>query len=376
VVSALSDAMFVAPALHSAGTFARRRNNTFFYHFNHQTKGGMYSKFDSVGSSYGQELDYVFGIPISGVWPHQTYHYTRAESVLSALLISYWANFVKDGNPNYPLQVEELLNTGKEAKRFKMVKWDSFDEKKKYLELDLKPRSKHNFRGHAASLWLSLVPKLENSGSYDSTIGHGVLSGPTWGIVRNMTSFPGVQQISHNDKVSPCQDTAVLTASESTNSPGESSSLNNVIFVSLMAGSMLFIVNSVILISLCYKRTPHRPRWDRTGDRGADSTECLNNECVSSNPETPHMVPNFNTPGRTSTIHRQSVPLSSFPPAVHECSVTKYRTYGNSYVGIPPPDQPDFSGVPLVADIPAPGPFNNHQVNTRARTQLDDSITC
>ena len=295
-------------------------------------------------------------------------------------------------NPNYPLQVEELLNTGKEAKRFKMVKWDSFDEKKKYLELgkttylfhifnfifiaDLKPRSKHNFRGHAASLWLSLVPKLENSGSYDSTIGHGVLSGPTWGIVRNMTSFPGVQQISHNDKVSPCQDTAVLTASESTNSPGESSSLNNVIFVSLMAGSMLFIVNSVILISLCYKRTPHRPRWDRTGDRGADSTECLNNECVSSNPETPHMVPNFNTPGRTSTIHRQSVPLSSFPPAVHECSVTKYRTYGNSYVGIPPPDQPDFSGVPLVADIPAPGPFNNHQVNTRARTQLDDSITC
>ena len=38
-------------------------------------------------------------------------------------------------NPNYPLQVEELLNTGKEAKRFKMVKWESFDEKKKYLEL-------------------------------------------------------------------------------------------------------------------------------------------------------------------------------------------------------------------------------------------------
>ena len=44
VVTALSDAMFVAPAVHSAGTFARRRNNTFFYHFNHQTKGGMYSK--------------------------------------------------------------------------------------------------------------------------------------------------------------------------------------------------------------------------------------------------------------------------------------------------------------------------------------------
>jgi hypothetical protein len=57
-----------------------------------------------------------------------------------------------------------------------------------YFISDLKPRSKHNFRGHAASLWLSLVPQLENSGSYDSLMGHGILSGPTWGIVRNMTS--------------------------------------------------------------------------------------------------------------------------------------------------------------------------------------------
>ena len=50
-----------------------------------------------TGSVYGGELDYVFGLPISGVWPHLTYHYTRAEAVLSAIVISYWANFVKDG---------------------------------------------------------------------------------------------------------------------------------------------------------------------------------------------------------------------------------------------------------------------------------------
>ena len=294
-------------------------------------------------------------------------------------------------NPNHPLQVEELLNTEKEAKRFKMVKWESFDAKKKYLELgilgslcqlpyflsipDLKPRMKHNFRGHAASLWLSLVPQLENSGSYDSMMGHGMLSGPTWGTVRNRTSFPGVQQISHSDKVSPCLEPAIMTTSESA-SAVDGSGLNKVIFISLLAGSVLFVVNSVILISLCYKRTPHRPRWDRTGDRGADSTECLNNECVNSNPETPHMVPSFNTPGRTSSIHRQSVPLSSFPKAMHECSVTKYRTYSNSYMGIPPPDQPDFSGVPLVADIPAPGPFNGQQVTARTCSDQDDSITC
>ena len=43
LVAALSDAMFVGPGLHSAGTFARRRqNNTFFYHFGHATRSGMY----------------------------------------------------------------------------------------------------------------------------------------------------------------------------------------------------------------------------------------------------------------------------------------------------------------------------------------------
>ena len=68
---------------------------------------------------------------------------------------------------------------------------------------DLKPRVKRNYRGHAASLWLNLVPGLENSGSWDSRVQgpHGMLEGATWGLVRNRTTFPGVQQISLNDKV-------------------------------------------------------------------------------------------------------------------------------------------------------------------------------
>ena len=62
---------------------------------------------------------------------------------------------------------------------------------------------KDNYRGHALSLWLNLVPELENSGSYDSYFagGHGMLSGPTFGLVKNRTNVPGVQQISLNNKV-------------------------------------------------------------------------------------------------------------------------------------------------------------------------------
>ena len=205
-------------------------------------------------------------------------------------------------------------------------------------------------------------------------MGHGILSGPSWGKIRNLTRLPGVQQISHGDKVVSCRTGPDMDLEKSVQ---ESEGLHTTVLVSLLAGAVLFIVNSLILASICYKRTPHRPRWDRTADRGADSTECLNNECLTSNPETPHLVPNFTSPVRTSSLQRQSVPLSSFPRAVHQCSVTKYRTYGNSYVGIPPPDQPDYSAVPLVAEIPAPGPFNGQQVTAnRADTDIEDSITC
>lgn len=389
LVSALSDALYVAPALHSAGTFYRRRNNTFLYHFNHHTKAGMYAKVDSASSSYGQELDYVFGIPISPVWPHQGYHYTRAEAVLSALVITYWANFVKEGNPNHPVTVEELLNTdsqssGNTDKRFKMVTWEHFGRDKSYLELDLKPRPKHNFRGHAASLWLSLVPKLESAGSYDSVVGHGMLWGKTQGKVRNITRLPGAQQISAEEASQPCKESGLASPAEGSH-PG-----SRLIALGLLAGSSLFLVNSVIFACLCYRRTQHRPRWDRASGctGGADSTECLNNSL----PETPHRVPSFSTPGRTSTLRRaessslsreRALPLTSYPPhpgskAGHECqpcsTVSKRRgqtSHSNSYVSIPPPDHPDLAGLPLVADIPAPGGFGS-----KAATRHEDSITC
>ena len=139
----------------------------------------------------------------------------------------------------------------------------------------------------------------------------------------------------------------------------------------------------LLSVSLCYKRTgPHRPRWDRAVDRvETSSPERLNNS--NSGPTTPHLVPSFNTPGRTSSIHRQSaVPLSSFPKSVHDCGAVsvKYRTYssGGSYVGIPPPGEAgDMVGaMPLVADIPAPGQFSSKTMPRGGSGVKEDSITC
>ena len=99
---------------------------------------------------------------------------------------------------------------------------------------------------------------------------------------------------------------------------------------SLVAGSLLFLVNSVILGSLCWRRGVPGPvvgrRWDRAGDRGADSTECLSAECHStpdlqchSTPDTPHLLPTFSTPGRvsrTASLHRQVSQVTVRVPCV------------------------------------------------------------
>jgi hypothetical protein len=46
---------------------------------------------------HGEELAYLFGIPICHVWPHVSTRYTRAEALLSAITITYFTNFAKTG---------------------------------------------------------------------------------------------------------------------------------------------------------------------------------------------------------------------------------------------------------------------------------------
>jgi hypothetical protein len=50
-LAAVSDALYAAPAVHSAGTFARRRNkSTHFYHFAHATRNGLYPQVARVNN--------------------------------------------------------------------------------------------------------------------------------------------------------------------------------------------------------------------------------------------------------------------------------------------------------------------------------------
>ena len=51
----------------------------------------------SWGSVHGEELAYVFGMPLVGGTNHLTMNYTRAEMLLSEMVITYWTNFARTG---------------------------------------------------------------------------------------------------------------------------------------------------------------------------------------------------------------------------------------------------------------------------------------
>jgi hypothetical protein len=62
-LAAVNDALYAAPAVHSAGTFHRRRNkSTYFYHFAHPTRNGLYPQVHYTSSLLGR------GFAVEGIY--------------------------------------------------------------------------------------------------------------------------------------------------------------------------------------------------------------------------------------------------------------------------------------------------------------------
>jgi hypothetical protein len=69
-LAAVNDALYAAPAVHSAGTFHRRRNkSTYFYHFAHPTRNGLYPQVHYTSSLVGR------GVAVEGIRRKRSMHF-------------------------------------------------------------------------------------------------------------------------------------------------------------------------------------------------------------------------------------------------------------------------------------------------------------
>ncbi|KAL7035915.1 hypothetical protein ACKWTF_008621 [Chironomus riparius] len=163
-LEALSDAQVVAPATLTVDLHSADHRNSFLYVFDYQTKFGDYPP--RQGCIHGEDLPYFFGAPLVGGLSHFTKNYTKAEMLLSEVVMLYWSNFVRTGNPN---EQQDNRDRGK----VKNVEWTPYENvHKKFLNIDTKPKLKNHYRAHRLSFWLNLIPDLHKPGNDDVPLSH------------------------------------------------------------------------------------------------------------------------------------------------------------------------------------------------------------
>ncbi|KAM9440912.1 neuroligin-3b [Clarias gariepinus] len=160
LVAMFTDHQWVEPAMVTADLHARYGSPTFFYAFYHHCQSPMKPAW--ADSAHGDEIPYVFGIPLVGPTELFPCNFSRNDIMLSAVVMTYWTNFAKTGDPNKPVpQDTKFIHT--KANRFEEVSWSKYSpEDQLYLHIGLKPRVRDHYRATKVAFWKHLVPHLYN----------------------------------------------------------------------------------------------------------------------------------------------------------------------------------------------------------------------
>ncbi|CAM1330712.1 Ces3 (predicted) [Pycnogonum litorale] len=159
VLEVLGDSKVISPTVRTANIHSERNNKTYFYIFGYQTKLGDYS--GRLGCIHGEDLPYVFGAPLlrSGL-SHFSANYSTSEYSLSESVITIWASFARNGDPS--VRNSNHHRPSSRSNKFGKLVWPRYDVMhQKYLNVNIRPRIRDHYRAHKLSIWLNLIPQLE-----------------------------------------------------------------------------------------------------------------------------------------------------------------------------------------------------------------------
>ncbi|XP_057193649.1 neuroligin-2a isoform X1 [Triplophysa rosa] len=160
LLALFTDHQWVAPAVATAKLHAEYQSPVYFYTFYHHCQ--TETRPEWADAAHGDEIPYVFGVPMIGATDLFPCNFSKNDVMLSAVVMTYWTNFAKTGDPNLPVpQDTKFIHT--KPNRFEEVIWTKFNSKdKQYLHIGLKPRIRDNYRANKVAFWLELVPHLHN----------------------------------------------------------------------------------------------------------------------------------------------------------------------------------------------------------------------
>ncbi|KAM4621128.1 neuroligin-3a isoform 10-T10 [Polymixia lowei] len=160
LVALFTDHQWVEPSVVTADLHARYGSPTYFYAFYHHCQSLMKPAWSDA--AHGDEVPYVFGIPMIGPTDLFPCNFSKNDVMLSAVVMTYWTNFAKTGDPNKPVpQDTKFIHT--KANRFEEVAWSKYSPQDQlYLHIGLKPRVRDHYRATKVAFWKHLVPHLYN----------------------------------------------------------------------------------------------------------------------------------------------------------------------------------------------------------------------
>ncbi|KAI4466095.1 neuroligin [Holotrichia oblita] len=150
----LSDARSAAPMSKMARYHSILNSQSYFYIFGHVTasRNAIRNK-----SAHGDELPYVFGVPLDSSNSHFRDRYTEFEKELSETIMTLWTNFAYNGDPNVlPIHMHGRM----------LPVWPEFDIKdESYLYLDVPHWVGRHYRGSKMRYWNEEFPHLQSRGT-------------------------------------------------------------------------------------------------------------------------------------------------------------------------------------------------------------------
>ncbi|XP_062262884.1 neuroligin-2b [Platichthys flesus] len=253
LLALFTDHQWVAPAVATAKLHAEFQSPVYFYTFHHHCQ--TEARPEWADAAHGDEIPYVFGIPMVGATDLFPCNFSKNDVMLSAVVMTYWTNFAKSGDPNLPVpQDTTFIHT--KPNRFEEVIWTKFSSKdKQYLHIGLKPRVRDNYRANKVAFWLELVPHLHSL--HEEIISSFTTRLPPGGPNRwkNRQNPPGPTP-QHPGIITYAPDPEPYGSERPRTSPfpGATRDYSTELSVTVAVGASLLFLNVLAFAALYYKR--------------------------------------------------------------------------------------------------------------------------
>ncbi|XP_061566688.1 neuroligin-2a isoform X1 [Cololabis saira] len=252
LLALFTDHQWVAPAVATAKLHAEFQSPVYFYTFYHHCQ--TETRPEWADAAHGDEIPYVFGVPMIGATDLFPCNFSKNDVMLSAVVMTYWTNFAKTGDPNLPVpQDTKFIHT--KPNRFEEVIWTKFNSKdKQYLHIGLKPRVRDNYRANKVAFWLELVPHLHSlHENFPTTTRSPLPPIPGQSTIRPRPRTQGPRTTRHPYPTSdPEIDGSERPPQELF--PGETRDYSTELSVTVAVGASLLFLNILAFAALYYKR--------------------------------------------------------------------------------------------------------------------------